>query len=295
MLARILGGSLVFSSGVVGGAYLFSKDDSDREQPTDSSTSADSLAQHDAPLYDVKASDGIYNSIARDYDGKVHMDEFFMGMLLLRRYILSYARGRTLEVSTGTGRNLTYYHGDKVETLTCSDKSREMLLEATEKAKKECMVKNINFCIADVLNLTDAETIGSNSNTNAKTPETSSRYGPLLRDTVVFPESHFDTVVDTFGLCSCEDPVKAIKEMMRALKPGGFLILLEHGRGTWDFVNSILKSQEKNHFKRWGCHFNRDIVAIIEQITKEEDASIINLQRWHFGTTVACVVQKKEH
>ena len=292
MLTRILGGSLVFSSGVFGGAYLFSKHNNDREQPTDSSAATDSSVKTGAPLYDAKTSEGIYNSIARDYDDKVHMDEFFMGMLLLRRYLLSYARGETLEVSTGTGRNLTYYDGKKVETLTCSDKSREMLLEATEKAKKECMVKNIKFCIADVLNLTDAESTDSTSKKKAKNPEIPSRYGPLLRDQVVFPENHFDTVVDTFGLCSCEDPVKAVKGMVRALKPGGVLILLEHGRGTWNLVNSILESQEKNHFKRWGCHFNRDIMAIIEQISHDEDASIIHLQRWHFGTTVACVVQK---
>jgi len=36
-----------------------------------------------------------------------------------------------------------------------------------------------------------------------------------------FPDNSFDTVVDTFGLCSIEDPVKAVQEMQRVCKPEG--------------------------------------------------------------------------
>lgn len=33
-----------------------------------------------------------------------------------------------------------------------------------------------------------------------------------------FPEASFDCCVDTFGLCSCSDPVKALMEMSRVCK-----------------------------------------------------------------------------
>lgn len=49
-----------------------------------------------------------------------------------------------------------------------------------------------------------------------------------------FPNASFDTVIDTFGLCSVEDPVAMLREMARVCKPDGRVYLLEHGRSaTW--------------------------------------------------------------
>lgn len=39
-------------------------------------------------------------------------------------------------------------------------------------------------------------------------------------DDLQFEDDKFDAVVDTFGLCSMEDPVRALQEMSRVCTPG---------------------------------------------------------------------------
>jgi SAM-dependent methyltransferase len=119
-----------------------------------------------------------------------------------------------------------------------------------------------------------------------------------------FESESFDAVVDTFGLCSFEDPVAALREMSRVCRgkkkkkknagagagsgdaPGsGKIYLLEHGRSDWDWVSNILDKHADPHAKRWGCYWNRDILAIV----REAGLEIESVARYHLGTTYVIV------
>eukprot|EP00198_Chlamydomonas_reinhardtii_P007630 XP_001696967.1 predicted protein [Chlamydomonas reinhardtii] len=96
-----------------------------------------------------------------------------------------------------------------------------------------------------------------------------------------FAPGQFDTVVDTFGLCSHEDPVQVLKEMARVCKPGGRILLLQHGRSHYQWLNDKLDGSAVDHQRKWGCLWNRDILDIVQQAGLVVDKST----RWHFGTS----------
>ncbi|KAG5482378.1 hypothetical protein LSCM4_05634 [Leishmania orientalis] len=96
-----------------------------------------------------------------------------------------------------------------------------------------------------------------------------------------FPDNSFDTVVDMFGLCSFDDPVRALRELSRVCKPGGKLLLIEHGKGHSHRVNNHLDKWAPRHAKNWGCWWNRDIRRVIR-------LSGLSVEKWeskHFGTS----------
>jgi len=75
-----------------------------------------------------------------------------------------------------------------------------------------------------------------------------------------------DAVLCTWSLCTIPDPVAAVREMRRVLRPGGRLHFVEHGRAPdesvrrWqDRLNGIQQRMAG------GCHLNRDIPAILTE------------------------------
>ena len=73
-----------------------------------------------------------------------------------------------------------------------------------------------------------------------------------------------DAVLCTWSLCTIPDPVAAVREMRRVLRPGGRLHFVEHGRSPDE---SVRRWQDRlNGIQRrmaGGCHLNRDIPAIL--------------------------------
>jgi methyltransferase OMS1 len=77
--------------------------------------------------------------------------------------------------------------------------------------------------------------------------------------------------------------------MARVCKPDGVILLLEHGRAAYQFLNQILDENASKHFERWGCWWNRDIDELIERSNLE----VVYRQRWHFGTTYYLICKPK--
>ena len=207
----------------------------------------------------AEARQRVFDQGATSYDDEIGTDELVMGLLLMRRILLSNARGRVLETAAGSGRNLSYYPSKCAVTLI--DTSPLMLKVAAEKVNKL---------------------------ENQKIKKRFACFTTTNDEKLAFDDNSFDTVVDTFGLCSMEDPVANLKEMSRVLKPGGTMLLLEHGRSHYDWLNTILDNSAYGHAKRWGCWFNRDM----NDIFFEAELNITTQHRVHFGTTWYVIATK---
>ncbi|KAK0617137.1 hypothetical protein B0T14DRAFT_524512 [Immersiella caudata] len=83
-------------------------------------------------------------------------------------------------------------------------------------------------------------------------------------------EGRYDTVIQTFGLCSVAEPKRLLENAARAVKPDtGRIILVEHGRGTWDWFNEwFVDRSAQEHFDTYGCWWNRDIEGAVREAGK---------------------------
>jgi methyltransferase OMS1 len=59
---------------------------------------------------------------------------------------------------------------------------------------------------------------------------------------------------------------QVLRQACRLLKPGGKLLLLEHGKSSWSWLNSHMDERAAGHYKQYGCWYNRDILDIVRQV-----------------------------
>jgi ubiquinone/menaquinone biosynthesis C-methylase UbiE len=112
-----------------------------------------------------------------------------------RQRAIGAASGVVLEIGVGSGQNLPLY-GSAVDHVSAIDPSAGLLRLATNR-------------IADV-----------------------SIPVSLVRSSaeqIPFADTVFDTIVITWTLCSIPNPVAALIETRRVLKPGRNLVFVEHG------------------------------------------------------------------
>jgi methyltransferase OMS1, mitochondrial len=223
-----------------------------------------------------------YDKIATRYDEDIDWMEKVMLLNGKRKKLCQRAKGHVLEVSAGTGRNGKFYDlgifgeggelgrrrskDERIKSITFVDQSNQML-EICSKRWKDQHPKfrgQVEFLVADA------------GVKGAITP-------PPGRD-------GFDTIIQTFGLCSTTHPGEYMRTLSELLqKPGtnggegGRILLLEHGKGHYWWINYVLDGLAKEHADRFGCWWNRDIGKIVQ----DSGMKIVGLKRYHFGTTWA--------
>ena len=184
-----------------------------------------------------------YNHFARWFDLVEGVPDL-LGVRKLRQRLLRQVSGQVLEVAVGTGKNLHYYPASC--RISAVDVSGEMLNLARQRALKLSM--NVSFSLADA-------------------------------EALPFFNESFDTVVSSLTTCTFPNPVTALKEMARVCRPGGRILLVEHGRSNREGIGRWQDRREKSFAKRLGCHWNREILELVRQA----GLKVNNSRRVFFG------------
>ncbi len=79
-----------------------------------------------------------------------------------------------------------------------------------------------------------------------------------------FPDDSFDAALSTWTLCTIPDPLAALAEVRRVLRPGAALHFLEHGLAPDESVRRTQRRLEPlNKRVLGGCHLTRDVTALL--------------------------------
>lgn len=153
-------------------------------------------------------------------------------LLPFRHRTIGAARGRVLELGVGSGINLPLYGGAVASVLGVEPSPALLRMAAGRAASATVPIKLVE------------------ASAEALPVETAS----------------FDTVVTTWTLCTVPEVVIALREARRALKPGGTLLFVEHGRAP---EPAVARWQDRLD-RPWGliaggCHINRRIDALISE------------------------------
>lgn len=149
----------------------------------------------------------------------------------LRAKMVPLAKGKVLEVGMGSGLNLKHYQEEQVDLVWGLEPSAGM----RRKAQANLDASNLNLEWLD-----------------------------LPSESIPLDNKSVDTIVLTYTLCTIEDPISALAEMHRVLKPEGKLIFSEHGQSPDE---SVRRWQDRANpvwrILAGGCNLNRAIPDLI--------------------------------
>ena len=191
----------------------------------------------------------IYDKFARYYDRVfVVLEMAFLSKMRRRAFSHLPAKGTILEVGAGTGANFQFYgHDHSVVAIEISSKMAEY---ARKRGRAIKIVRG------------DAQSLPFHTNS-------------------------FDAAVATLVFCSVPDPHLGFSEIMRVVRSGGTVVLLEHVRPP-GFLGRVFDRIDRFTFKWSEDHFNRETAATAEAA----GLRIISNERRFFGVlnTIVCEV-----
>ena len=161
-----------------------------------------------------------------------------------REWLAQRAHGRVLEVAIGTGRNLPFY--EEGIDLTGIDLSSETLRFARERAQRH----NIDVRLIE----------GDGQD-------------------LPFEDETFDTVIAGLCMCNFPDPLAAVGEMKRVLKPGGSVVSLDHVRSPLLPVRLVERAFNSLSVRFMGDHLVREPL----EYYAHHGLKILELERSRWG------------
>jgi SAM-dependent methyltransferase len=158
-----------------------------------------------------------------------------LGLADQRRRLVGGARGVTLEVGCGTGRNLPLYP-DGVRLVGLEPDPAPL-----ERARARAPGVPLVVASAEAL---------------------------------PFRDGAFDTVVSSLVFCSVDDPLRGLEEVRRVLRPDGEVRMLEHVRGEGRVLAAVQDGIQPVWTRvSGGCRPNRDTEALVERAGLRIDAA----------------------
>ncbi|MDC0880245.1 methyltransferase domain-containing protein [Hellea sp.] len=150
-----------------------------------------------------------------------------------REKIIPLASGIVLEIGIGSGLNIPHYDVNKVIKVLGLEPDENMWTKSIKRRK------NYNFSI---------ERIG------------------LSGEEIPLKNNSVDNIVVTYSLCTIPNPIKALIEMKRVLRPGGKIFFSEHGKAPDIRVQKLQNFIDPFWSKiAGGCHSGRDIPFLFKQ------------------------------
>lgn len=147
-----------------------------------------------------------------------------------RQRVVAPARGRVLEVGSGSGLNIPFYPPNLTALYG---------VEPSATLRRLAQQQHASAAFPITWLAQSAEAFG-------------------------FADASIDTVVTTWTLCTIADIARALQEIRRVLVPGGQLLFVEHGLAP----DARVAAWQRRLTPFWrplagGCHLDRDMAALI--------------------------------
>lgn len=138
--------------------------------------------------------------------------------------------GRLLEVGVGTGENIPYW--PREARIIAIDIAPDIVNQARRRAEQ--------LSLEAMIQEGDAQSIE-------------------------FPENSFDAAAATFVFCSVPDPVLGMRELVRVVRPGGIVLLMEHVRSENLLLGRLMDLLSPIVLRLKGSNINRETVENVVQ------------------------------
>lgn len=148
----------------------------------------------------------------------------------LRRRVCAGLVGNVVEIGFGSGLNLPHYHAAVTAVAAVEPSDIAWRLAHRRLDRTHVLVERSG---------TDAQALP-------------------------YRDNSFDGAVSTWSLCTIPDPVAALEELRRVIKPGGRLHFVEHGLAPDEKVRRWQRRLEPLQRKIFaGCHLTRSMIDML--------------------------------